>query len=211
MIPTPRSRSLREDWRELRDRLALDRARIREMRMRRADLHLGWLLLDPSYQALVLHRWSRFLFLRGHRWMARILWQVNLMVTGADIGPRTDIGGGLYLPNPVGIALAGRLGTGCTACAQSGCGGIFAEDPRDVGGGPGLPNLGDGVVLECGSLVLGTLVVGDGVVVGPRAMVERDVPAGMQVAAVEPRRFPREAMIPASEPRSPEPAGAAHA
>lgn len=210
MIPPTRSRTMQTDWRELRERLRQDRERLMAVRAQRADLHRCWTLLDPSYQAVALHRWSRFLFLRGHRWIARLLWHMNLVVTGADIGPRTEIGGGLYLPNPVGIVLSGRLGNGCTACAQSGCGGVFAEDPRDVGGGPGLPSIGNNVVLDCGSLVLGTLVIGDGAVVGPRAVVDRDVPAGMYVAAIEPRRFPRETARPTTVESPEAPPGGHH-
>lgn len=192
MRPRPSQRSLGEDWRDLRQRLAADRQRLADIyRSDASDPPLLW-LFHPSYQCMVLHRHSRFLFLRGHRWLARLLWHANLLLTGADIGPRTDIGGGLFLVSTMGVGLAGKIGARCTICAQAGAGGAFVENPLDLGGGPGLPVIGDDVLLECGALVMGTITIGVGAVIGPRCLVDRDLPAGARVLAVEPRRLAKE-------------------
>ena len=174
-------------WAETRARMAADRARLVAFRQSRRE-SASLLLADTSYLCLVLYRLSHFLHRRGHRAPARLLWQLNLWITGADFSPKTDIGGGALVKHPARVGLAGKVGADCVFHGQAAIGGLWVDSDRDVGAGPGLPALGDGVQMEEGSLVLGPFRIGDGVRIGARCLVSKDVPPGSTVVLVEPRR-----------------------
>jgi len=159
---------------QTRRRLAQDRDRLRRVLSRRPEGEPRWLFLHPCYQAAWLHRWSHYHFAQGSRLRARLLWHLNLLLTGADISPVSDLGGGLLLLNPAGTIIVGRAGSNLTLHGRSGIGGGLAED--DVGAGPGLPVLGADVVIGFGACVLGPVLVGDRVVIEPGAIAHRDLP-----------------------------------
>lgn len=162
-----------------RTRLAADRERLRSFFAARPHLAQGSLWLLPSYQAVYLHRWSHFFFQRGNRLLARLLWHLNLLLTGADISPLADIEGGFVLVYPVCTIVLGKAGRNLTVVGHSGFGGGMS--PLDIGAGPGLPVIGDDVWLDLGAFILGPVRVGDGVVIRARSLVTSDVPAGSVV------------------------------
>lgn len=139
----------------------------------------------PSYQAVCLHRISHYFFARKRRLLARVFWHINLILTGADISPICDIGGGLVIMQPLGCIMVGNAGKNCTLQGSSGFGGGMSR--KDIGSGPGLPCLGDDVLLEFGAVVLGPVRIGDRSRIGARCMVSRDVPADSIVHFREPR------------------------
>lgn len=169
---------------ETKRRLGEDRQRILDFLERETGSRAHRLALHPSYQAAYLHRWSHYHFRRGRRWLARVLWHCNLLLTGADISPLCDLGGGLLLAYPLGLVLVGKAGRNLTVCGYGGMGGGLSR--HDVGAGPGLPVLGDDVVLEFGALILGPVHIGDGARVGPGCLATSDVPGGGAVAGAAP-------------------------
>ena len=172
-------------WFEVRQRLRRDRERLRGLRGTNG-LPLGILALNPSYQCIWLHRVSNYFFRRNHRLLARFLWHLNLLLTGADIGPISEIGPGLLLVHPISTQIFGRLGADCTIWGHCGVGG--GRSNKDIGAGPGLPIIGDNVTLWPNSMVLGPVHLGDGVEVGPGCTIMRDLPPGTKVEPAESRR-----------------------
>jgi serine O-acetyltransferase len=171
-------------YQDTRNRLRDDRHRLHEVA--KDDPRKGGLLLfNLSYQAAWLHRWSHYFFCRGNRQLARLLWHLNLWLTGADISPISDIGGGLLLLYPLCVILVGKIGRNFTAYGQVGVGGGMSS--ADIGAGPGLPVLGDNVTLDFGALVLGPVHVHDNARVGGRCVVTGDVPEGATVEGRKPR------------------------
>ncbi|MGH8473361.1 MAG: serine O-acetyltransferase [Gammaproteobacteria bacterium] len=170
-----------ETWALLRE----DRRRLRARLVERGERSGRTLLLCPSYQAVLLYRWARYWFSRGNRLLARFLWHLNLVLTGAEITLVTRIGGGFVIDNPLAVGLLGRAGRNLTVHAHVVVGGSMSR--CDVGAGPGQALLGDDVELECGAIVIGPVVVGDGARIGPGAVVMRDVAAGSVVQAPPPK------------------------
>ena len=132
-----------------------------------------------------LHRYSHWLHEGGHPLLARLVWHLDLWLTGADISPASDLGEGLLIVHPFAVTISGNAGRNLTIEGWGGLGGALATN--DIGAGPGLPVLGDDVRLDRSAMVLGPVRVGDGARIGPGCTVVRDVEAGAQVAAPEPR------------------------
>lgn len=140
---------------------------------------------SPSFLCVVLFRLSHYLFVNGHTITARLVWQLNLFATGADLSPMCRVGEGLVVMHPVGAIILGCAGRGLTVEGHGGLGGGMALD--DIGAGPGLPVLGDDVRLARGASILGPVRIGDRVLVGPGCTVVRDLPADTEVSAHEVR------------------------
>jgi serine acetyltransferase len=140
----------------------------------------------PSFVCVFLYRVANYLFRRRRRHLARLVWHLNFLLTGADISPSSDLGPGLVVVNPAGLSLMGKAGRNFTVMP---CSGIGSEVGRrdDMGAGPGLPVLGDDVVLEpfCG--VLGPVRVGSGVRVRTGTCVVGDVPDNCELSGPQAR------------------------
>lgn len=133
-----------------------------------------WFLL-PNYQAMFLYRVYRWLYVKGWRNVARLLFLYSLYLTGIEISPTTSIGPGCLITHAYGVILFGRIGARFTIFGQSGMGGGFAE--TDIGGGPGYPVIGDDVVFGIKAVALGPIRIGDRARLSPGAVVTCDVPA----------------------------------
>lgn len=175
-------------WAETRSRMASDHARLRRVLREAGREPVGWLALHPSYTAVWLHRVSHFLHRGGHRWLARFVWHLNLLVVGADISPASEIGGGFVMLNPVAVTIFANIGRDFTVMAFCGLGALPSR--QDIGAGPGLPILGDDVELAPFAGVLGPVRLGNGVRVGAGCIVTEDLPDGAIVARPVPRILP---------------------
>lgn len=185
-------------WRETRVRLKQDRQRLLAYLEQEGTGRPLLLLLHNAYLAVWLHRLSHYLFERGLRLPARFFWHLNLLLTGADISPLSDLGGGLLLPRPLCVILVGKVGANCTIHGHGGLGG--GRDTRDIGAGPGLPVVGDDVVFHVRALVLGPVRIGRGVCVGPGCLVTRDLEDGQAVELKAPRKMTQRDLASAEGP-----------
>ncbi|MCA1971274.1 MAG: hypothetical protein LDL44_00400 [Caenispirillum sp.] len=167
-----------------RQLLRADRARLLALLGEPEDRR-QWLALHPSWQAVWLYRWSHYQFVHGRRLLARLLWHVNLLLTGADISPLADFGPGLVIRCPLCVVLLGKAGANLTVHGHGGIGGGLSSE--DIGAGPGLPVLGDDVTLQMRALILGPVRIGSGTCIGPGCVVTRDTLPGTVIEAVEPR------------------------
>jgi serine O-acetyltransferase len=170
-------------FKEFRDLLSSDIARFAE--------HTGMSLtftkkisifFMPSIQAIFLYRLGRYLYLRGGRMIPRLLFTLNINLWGTDIPPMTRIGRSFYMPHTVGVTIFGILGDRCTCYAQAAIGG-GSGDESDIGAGPGLPVLGDGVLIGARAMIVGPRRIGSGSLIGANAFVTFDVPENSTVVA----------------------------
>ena len=168
-------------WCETKIAIRKDFARLVPLMGDRVSLprKVFWFLL-PSYQGLFWYRLYRHAYLHGWRNLANVMFLLSQYITRIEIPPSSSIGPGCLLGHAP-IIVCGRVGKHFTMMGSGGIGGGF--DSADIGGGPGLPVLGDHVVMAFRSMVLGPVQVGDGARFGPASTVMRDVPAGAVVAA----------------------------
>jgi len=133
----------------------------------------------PGPLAIVLYRVSHRLWIGGLQTPAEVLWRLNLFLTGADIHPGAEIGGGLRLTHTSGIVIGAgaKVGSNVTilhgvtlgGSARGWFDGVFAD---------GYPEIGDGTEIMAGAAVLGPITVGRGCFVGANAVLARDLPDG---------------------------------
>jgi len=133
----------------------------------------------PGPLAIVLYRASHRLWERGLETPAEVLWRLNLFLTGADIHPGAEIGGGLRLTHTSGVVIGRgvRIGTNVTLLHGVTLGGS-ARGWFDGTFEDGFPEIGDGTEIMAGAAVLGPIAVGRRCFIGANAVLAHDLPDG---------------------------------
>ena len=167
-------------FRETRARLRRDRERLLAHFAARPEDRPRPLWMHPSWQCVVLQRLSFYFASRGLRLIGRLFWHWNLLLTGADIAMVSDFGPGLIVLIPCGTTLICSAGRDLTLLGLVGVGGGTSRR-EDIGAGPGVPTIGDGVEIGWSAVVLGPLRIGDGARIGALTLVTVDVAAGAVV------------------------------
>lgn len=141
-------------------------------------------LLLPGTWAGLLFRISAALHASGLRPLSRLVYFANCVLFGADLAPTAEIGPGLAMPHPVGVAFSPvRVGRRVRLMGGVRLGGGGYDDvSRD-----GLPTIGDDCYIFDGAKVFGAVTVGDRVVVGTNSVVSRDVPSDVIVVGIPAR------------------------
>jgi serine O-acetyltransferase len=173
-------------WRETRARMRADHQRLLLALARSAPTPPTSARLHPSFLCVALYRLSNHLFRAGHGWLARLVWHLKVLITGADISYLADLGPGLVVLHPAGVSIMGAAGRNLTVMAGCGLGGEVNRHD-DIAGWPGVPRLGDDVLLEPHSGVLGPVHIGHRVRIGAGVVVTCDVGDDRVVARPEPK------------------------
>ena len=146
-------------------------------------------LTRPGPLALMLYRVSHQVWASGHPAVAEGIWRLNLFLTGADIHPAAEIGGGLRLTHTSGLVIGkgARLGSDLNILHGVTIGGSGKRwfDPTFE---DGLPEIGDGTEIWAGAKVLGAVKVGRRCHIGANAVVTRDLPDGASYTVGQPVR-----------------------
>ncbi len=136
-------------------------------------------LLTPGFIAVALYRVSHYFHAKGFTGLGRAVGLLCFFLTGADIHPATEVGGGLVMLHTLASIVYGKLGEDVTLTSRVYVG---PDGSRlDIGAGPGLPVLGDRVLMGGGSMVAGPRRIGDDVFIAAHSLVIDDVPSGRKV------------------------------
>jgi serine O-acetyltransferase len=139
------------------------------------------LLLSPGFLAIALHRIAHAVYPHtiAGRVAAKIIWRINVLLTGCHISPKARIGARLQIPHATGVV----IGDGC----------IIGDDVtvyQNVTLGhknDAYPHIANGAAIYPGAVVLGGITVGEHAVVGANAVVLADVPAHAYAVGVPAR------------------------
>lgn len=147
------------------------------------------LFTRPGPLAVVLYRASHGLWAGGHPALAEVVWRLNLFLTGADIHPAAEIGGGLRVTHTSGLVIGrhARLGSDVNVLHGVTIGGS-GRAWFDASFEDGLPDIGDGTEIWAGAKVLGPVKIGRRCHIGANAVVTRDLPDGASYTAGQPVR-----------------------
>lgn len=152
---------LREDVRTARDRDPAARSST-EIVLVYSGMHAVWLFR-------LTHRlWLAQAFLA-----ARMLSQFARFLTGVEIHPGATIGRRFFIDHGMGVVIGETAVIGDDVMVYHG----VTLGGRSSNPGRRHPTIGNSVTIGAGATVLGAVSIGDGSVVGARAVVVRDAPA----------------------------------
>lgn len=158
----------------LRDAIGADRARARELR------DAGVTISRTARFAVRLYRLSSAAHGAGRLRLARWLWWVNRVLTGADLSPASRIGGGFVVLAPAGLTVHARAGERLFLYGQSVISAGLTADRRlrPVQQGP---LLGDDVSIHPHAIISGARTVGRGSTLYAGSVQVSDIPRETRV------------------------------
>nr|WP_172595903.1 serine O-acetyltransferase EpsC [Corynebacterium kutscheri] len=146
-------------------------------------------IVYSGLHAIWVHRISHWLWLRGHRGLARVLAQLTRFFTGIEIHPGATIGRRFFIDHGMGIVIGetAEIGDGVMLYHGVTLGGqVLTQTKRH-------PTLEDGVTIGAGAKILGPITIGAGSSVGANAVVTKDVPAEHIAVGIPAQVRPRKA------------------
>ena len=138
-------------------------------------------LTRPGPLAILLYRLSHKLWRAKLETPAELIWRLSYFLTGADIHPGAEIGGGLRLTHTAGLVIGkgAKIGSNVTLLHGVTLGGssrgFFADDSLVP---DGFPTIGDGAKVAAGAKLLGPIKIGRECFIGANAVVSKDLPDG---------------------------------
>ena len=134
----------------------------------------------PGIHAILMHRFSHWLWSNGLKWLARVFSNIARWYTGIEIHPGATIGRRFFIDHGMGVVIGETtaIGDDCTLYHGVTLGGTSWDR------GKRHPTLGNNVVIGAGAKVLGPIFIEDGVRIGSNAVVLKNVSSGMTVVGV---------------------------
>lgn len=137
----------------------------------------------PGVHALIIHRFSHWVWRKRFFWIARFISHITRWLTGIEIHPGATIGRRVFIDHGMGVVI------GETAIIQDNC---TLYHGVTLGGtswnkGKRHPTLEQGVVIGAGAKILGPITIGAGAKIGSNAVVVKDVPADATAVGIPAR------------------------
>lgn len=160
-----------------------------------AHSSLEIILTYSGVHAVILHRIAHALYKNDMIVLARMVSQINRLLTGIEIHPGAKIGKGLLIDHGSGVVIGETAEIGDYCLLYQGCtlGGTGKET------GKRHPTLGNNVMVGCGAKILGPFKVGDGAKIAANAVVLEEVPPNATAVGVPARIVRLNGRKPATE------------
>jgi serine O-acetyltransferase len=126
----------------------------------------------PGLWALFFHRIAHWFYIKGLRFIPRLISAIGMFLTMIDIHPGATIGRRVFIDHGVGVVIGETavVGNDVIIYQQVTLGGVrTSRDKRH-------PTIGNNVVVGAGAKVLGNINIGDGAKIGANSVVVKDVP-----------------------------------
>jgi serine O-acetyltransferase len=136
-------------------------------------------LLYPGLQAVIIHRFTHFLWRLKIPFLPRLLSQISRFWTGIEIHPGAKIGKGFFIDHGMGVVIGEttEIGDNCVLFHNVTLGGTGKHK------GKRHPTLGNNVMVGTGAILLGPIKVGNNVKIGANTFILMlDVPDNTTVA-----------------------------
>ena len=137
----------------------------------------------PGLHALWFHRFAHFLWRYKLRFLARLVAHVSRFLTGIEIHPGARIGRRFFIDHGTGVVIGETAEIGDDVLLYQGVvlGGTTLKK------GKRHPTVGNNVVVGCGAVVLGAIMIGDGARIGSGSVVVKPVPPAVTVVGIPAR------------------------
>ena len=160
-----------------------------------ARTHFEVLTTYLGVHALILHRFSHWLWKTKLYWLGRLFSHLGRFLTGIEIHPGATIGHRVFIDHGMGIVIGETaiIGDDCTLYHGVTLGGTSWNK------GKRHPTLENGVVIGAGAKVLGPITIGKNAKIGSNAVVVRDVPENVTAVGIPARILEEEKAKKAAE------------
>ncbi len=160
-----------------------------------ARTHFEVLTTYPGVHALILHRFSHWLWKVKLYWLGRLFSHLGRFLTGIEIHPGATIGHRVFIDHGMGIVIGETaiIGDDCTLYHGVTLGGTSWNK------GKRHPTLENGVVIGAGAKVLGPITIGKNAKIGSNAVVVKDVPENATAVGIPARILEEEKAKKAAE------------
>jgi serine O-acetyltransferase len=137
----------------------------------------------PGVHALIMHRFSHWIWKQRLYWLARFSSHFARWITGIEIHPGATIGRRVFIDHGMGVVIGETavIGDDCTLYHGVTLGGTSWNK------GKRHPTLEQGVVIGAGAKILGPITVGAHAKIGSNAVVVKDVPADATAVGIPAR------------------------
>ena len=148
-----------------------------------ARTHLEILTTYPGVHALLMHRFSHWLWKSRFYWLGRVFSHIGRGLTGIEIHPGATIGHRVFIDHGMGVVIGETavIGDDCTLYHGVTLGGTSWNK------GKRHPTLEQGVVIGAGAKVLGPINIGKNAKIGSNAVVVKDVPENATAVGIPAR------------------------
>ncbi len=135
------------------------------------------IILYPGFHILIFHRIAHFLYKNKLLFLARLISQLGRFFTGIEIHPGAKIGRRLFIDYGMGIVIGETvtIGNDCTIYHNSTLGGTGKDKYKRH------PDIGNNVMIGCGSKILGPIKIGNNVKIGANSIVLKNIPDNVTV------------------------------
>jgi serine O-acetyltransferase len=160
-----------------------------------ARTHFEVLTTYPGVHALILHRFSHWLWGLKLQWLGRFISHIARFLTGIEIHPGAIIGRRVFFDHGMGIVIGETaiIGDDCTLYHGVTLGGTSWNK------GKRHPTLENGVVIGAGAKVLGPITIAKNAKIGSNAVVVKDVPENATAIGIPARILEEEKAKKAAE------------
>ncbi len=141
----------------------------------------------PGLWALFFHRIAHWFYLKGLRFIPRLISAMGMFLTMIDIHPGATIGRRVFIDHGVGVVIGETtiIGEDVLIYQQVTLGGVSTSK------GKRHPTLGNNVVIGAGAKVLGNITIGENSKVGANSVVVKDVPSDSTAIGIPARVLKR--------------------
>jgi serine O-acetyltransferase len=148
-----------------------------------ARTHFEILTTYPGVHALIMHRFSHWLWNQRFYWLGRMFSHIGRWFTGIEIHPGATIGRRVFIDHGMGVVIGETavIGDDCTLYHGVTLGGTSWNK------GKRHPTLETGVVIGAGAKVLGPITIGKNAKIGSNAVVVKDVPENATAVGIPAR------------------------
>jgi len=144
-------------------------------------------LCYPGFHALVIYRWSNWLWKRNLRLLARFISYIGRIITAIEIHPAAEIGRRFVIDHGTGVVIGetSTIGDDVTLYHAVTLGGTSpAVDSHNQVGQKRHPTIMNGAIIGSGAAVLGPITIGEGARVGANSVVTKDIPASVTAVGI---------------------------
>ncbi len=139
---------------------------------------LETLICSSGLHAIMIYRFSHFLWKHKFLLIARIFSQFGRFLTGIEIHPAAKIGTGFMIDHGMGVVIGEttEIGNNVTLYHDVTLGGRKMYDEKGHKLKKRHPTVKDNVIIGSGAQILGPITLGKNVKIGSNAIVIHDIP-----------------------------------